>query len=243
MCANEAETLRGYAFHGSASRLQKAKKIERILSRRLELSNSDMLDLGAGAGLVSAYFAPRVRSIIAADREPDEFEPREIPIVRTPTSSLPFESASFDVIIYNHVIEHVGQRDAQAESLREILRVLRPRGILYLAVPNRWALIEPHFRLPFLSWLPAKLADVWVRKLGKNDWYDCNPFGHRELLTFIRNVGFETEDVTADAFYLVLEIEKSASHSAAVLRRLPRWAVQSACFIMPTFVVLSAKPD
>jgi ubiquinone/menaquinone biosynthesis C-methylase UbiE len=47
-------------------------------------------------------------------------------------TKLPFEDASFDVVLSNHVIEHV--RD-DAAHISEIRRVLRDGGVGYLAVP------------------------------------------------------------------------------------------------------------
>lgn len=61
--------------------------------------------------------------------------------------------------------------------LSELARVLRPSGIGYLAVPSRWMLVEPHYRLPFLSWMPQRAADAYVRLTGRGEYYDCRPFG------------------------------------------------------------------
>ena len=55
---------------------------------------------------------------------------------------LPFDDARFDVVISNHVIEHVGDEAAQHAHLREIRRVMKADGSAYLAVPNRWMLTE-----------------------------------------------------------------------------------------------------
>jgi SAM-dependent methyltransferase len=40
--------------------------------------------------------------------------------------------------------------EAFARRSHAARRVLRPGGVLYLAVPNRWSLVGPRYRLPFL---------------------------------------------------------------------------------------------
>jgi SAM-dependent methyltransferase len=47
---------------------------------------------------------------------------------------LPFPDSSFDAVFYHHVIEHV---DDPAGSLRELGRILRPSGVIYVGTPNR----------------------------------------------------------------------------------------------------------
>jgi SAM-dependent methyltransferase len=47
---------------------------------------------------------------------------------------LPFADGSFDAVFYHHVIEHV---DDPAGSLRELARILRPGGLIYVGTPNR----------------------------------------------------------------------------------------------------------
>lgn len=230
----------GHINQDQTLREKKARKIETILSKHVTLADCDVLDLGAGSGLLSAYLKPRVRSITAADREPEAFLAKGIDVVHTPDTNLPFEAASFDVVVFNHVIEHVGQRPDQDRILAQIHRVLRPGGILYLAVPNRWALIEPHYRLPFLSWLPQGTADRWVRARGMNDWYDCNPYAYSELIRSLRNAGFRTEDATAEAFFHVVEIERSNTLSGRILARTPRILVENLKALMPTLIVIAS---
>src|SRR5207237_9624421 len=77
-----------------------------------------------------------------------------------------------DVVVSNHVFEHVGGRNEQLRDLQEVLRVLRPDGFAYLATPNRWGLLEPHYRLPFLSWLPARAANAYLRATRRGDIHD-----------------------------------------------------------------------
>jgi ubiquinone/menaquinone biosynthesis C-methylase UbiE len=52
---------------------------------------------------------------------------------------LAFPDNSFDAIFYHHVIEHV---DNPAASLRELQRVLKPEGWLFVGTPNRHRLLS-----------------------------------------------------------------------------------------------------
>ena len=69
------------------------------------------------------------------------------------------DDGSFDVVVSNHVVEHVGDREAQRTHLAELRRVLAADGLGYLATPTRWALVEPHFTVPLLSWPPRPLRE------------------------------------------------------------------------------------
>ena len=111
---------------------------------------------------------------------------------------LPFDDATFDVVVSNHVIEHVGGRDAQQRHLQEVARVLAPGGTVYVAVPHRWQLVENHYRLPALSWVPHRVADAYLRATRRGSHYDCRPLGRRELLRMLRAAGLDARDATAD---------------------------------------------
>jgi SAM-dependent methyltransferase len=60
-----------------------------------------------------------------------------ITLQRADATSLPFESGSFDAVICSETVEHVPDDRA---VLREISRVLEPRGLLVFTVPLLWNL-------------------------------------------------------------------------------------------------------
>ena len=69
--------------------------------------------------------------------------------------ALPFADGEFDVVFSNAVIEHVGGRDRQRRLVSEALRVGRR---VFITTPNRWFPVEVHTRLPFVHWLPSRVA-------------------------------------------------------------------------------------
>ncbi len=80
-----------------------------------------VLNFGCGK---SVYKTPNVTNL-------DVVEGDGIDVVCT-TNALPFESATFDFIIANHVLEHVPN---WFESLKELARVLKPGGRLEIWIP------------------------------------------------------------------------------------------------------------
>jgi len=89
-------------------------------------------------------------------------------LARGSAMSLPYRSQSFDAVTCGDVIEHVAN---QREALREIKRVLRPGGILWLAAPTRYfwpnLLRDPHYGYFGLSALGRRLAASYLTRVRK----------------------------------------------------------------------------
>jgi SAM-dependent methyltransferase len=137
--------------------------------------------------------------------------------------------------VSNHVIEHVGPRPIQMDHLREIHRVLRPSGLLYLAAPNKWTVMEPHFRLPFLSWLPHPMADRYVRMAGRGSHYDCWPAGAGALPAMLTESGFFARNLCPQAVKRTLR-ERSASIIRNGVLYAPDRLLRAATPLMPSLI-------
>jgi ubiquinone/menaquinone biosynthesis C-methylase UbiE len=235
------------ASHASldlTARARKAAKVRALLSDVAELEGARVLEVGTGSGAIAASLVEAVGPlgrVEAIDVVDERVVTDGVRFTRVEGTEVPFEDASFDVVISNHVIEHVGDRDEQLRHLRELCRVLQPGGWAYLAMPNRWRLVEPHFNLPLLSWLPARLRSGYVRLAGRGERYDCDPMSRRELRALVAEAGFEEHDRTFEAVRVVRRVEAPRGLSRVALAA-PSRLLALARPLVPTEIVLLRRP-
>lgn len=221
------------------SRRQKALKIERLLNLSTLTQPIKLLEIGTGSGGIAHYFAYHEMlncHVDAVDVIDQRLQHDGFAFHLVQDTALPFPDAHFDVVISNHVIEHVGDSNAQANHLKEIQRVMRLEGIGYLAVPNRWMMIEPHYRLAFLSWLPPKWRSPYLRAMKRGEEYDCNPPSMWQLENLLAEIGFSFKNLSSQALHETLNIEGSKGLIAAAVAELPEWLLDKLASINPTLI-------
>ena len=227
------------------SRRHKGLKIERLLGLAERRQPLRLLEIGTGSGGIAHYFAthPTLRCEVTAVDVVDQRLIRDgydFHLVRD--TALPFADESFDVVLSNHVIEHVGERRAQLAHLRELRRVMAPDGVGYLAVPNRWMLVEPHYRLAFLSWLPRPLRTPYLRLMRRGERYDCEPLSLGQLDTVLRDARLASEHVEARAIQIMNQIEPN---SGWLVRNISKFGslVDRVKSLIPTLICIIKKFD
>ena len=176
-----------------ASRTRKANVIAHLCAPYLT-GEARVVDLGAGTGIVrkvlevisgNQIFGIEIDGSFIAERER---------MVRGDVLRLPLASESIDFAMLNHLYEHVGDPGLLFE---ETYRILRPGGRAYVTAGSRLAIMEPHYRLPFLSWLPRASASAYLRLTRKGRSYDDIRFlTYRPLTRLMRAAGFIVKDVT-----------------------------------------------
>jgi SAM-dependent methyltransferase len=159
------------------ARRQKAAKIIAVVRHALgigDLTGVRALDVGCSAGFIADELALAGARTCGVDiDEPGLAKARarfgeRVDFRAARGEALPFGDGSLDLVVLNHIYEHVVD---PAAVVADIHRVLRPGGLLYLGLGHRWQIIEPHYRLPFLSWLPRGAADRYLRLTGRGERY------------------------------------------------------------------------
>ncbi|MBP9854328.1 MAG: class I SAM-dependent methyltransferase [Candidatus Omnitrophica bacterium] len=166
-----------YAAMGEETRLRKAEKILSVVRSYVKLSECDLLDIGTGSGHIIQIISRECKSATSVNLTDERIVKDGYTFRQVEDVNLPFPNESFHVVISNQVIEHIPPQDIH---LKEIHRVLKKGGIAYIATPSKYALIEPHFKLPFLSWLPRPLANVYV-KFFSHKRFDIYPLTYGQL--------------------------------------------------------------
>lgn len=221
------------------TRRWKGLKIERLLELAARSQPLRILEIGTGSGGIAHYFATHAQLKCEVDAV-DVLDSRLIcegyRFQLVTDTRLPFPEDCFDVVLSNHVIEHVGDETAQRHHLREIRRVMAPDGVGYLAVPNRWMLVEPHYRLAFLSWWPRPLRSPYLRLCGRGRCYDCEPLALRPLERMLEEAGLAYRNLCVEAWRATLEIEKPGSVGQRLLQGLPDLLLKSLHRVIPTLI-------
>jgi SAM-dependent methyltransferase len=231
----------GHAVLDIPSRRRKGEKIARLMDGHSFAGHLRLLEVGTGSGGIAHYFATQVEphyDVDGVDVTDTRMVSEGYRFTLVADTSLPFPDATFDRVITNHVIEHVGDATAQRRHLQEIRRVLKPAGRVYLAVPNRWMLVEPHYGLAFLSWLPRAWRTPYLRLRGKGNVYDCEPLQMRELQDLIASVGMSYRNVTVEAFRLTLAIEGDKGWLARTANAFPDSILRWMRRVIPTHIYL-----
>ena len=232
-------TRQPHAVLDLPSRRLKGLKIERLLDLASRPQPMRMLEIGTGSGGIAHYFGthPQLRcEVDAVDVHDNRLVTEGYRYQQVHDTQLPFEDASFEVVLSNHVIEHVGDEQAQRAHLAEIHRVMHPQGVGYLAVPNRWMLVEPHYRLAFLSWLPRRLRTPYLRMMRRGPRYDCEPLSLPQLDALLANAGFTSRHLEIEAMHTMLAVEDVHSATAHLVQRLPDRAVGLCRRMIPTLI-------
>jgi SAM-dependent methyltransferase len=132
---------------------------------------------------------------------------------------LPFADESFDLVSTFQTLEHVAD---VACCIHEMLRVLRPGGVLYLRAPDYNCFFEPHYRLPFLPRMNRKLASGYLRLLHRpvEGLHTLNWVTQREVFRILRRSPYRLKIEQNRCFFIERKRQEIQQRLPAALRPL-----------------------
>jgi len=181
------------------------------------LDGKRVLDLGCGPGGITGALARKAALAVGVDSEvrprhpqPSGSEDRSATFLQGNALSLPFPPQTFDLVLMSGLLEWMGfalpqspPHVAQLQTLREVCRVLRPGGSLFVGIENRWypkfLVRSPHQGLPFILAFPASSAWRLPRWIFGTKVHE-RLYGHRALQRLLHKAGFVQTDLYLPIF-------------------------------------------
>lgn len=220
-----------------ASRNRKAKKIISVLDRFANLEDCVVLDIGTGSGHIAHMLSKRCKSVTSLDLNDERIDKSGYKFKKAEDERIPLMDKSFDIVISNHVIEHVPNQELH---ISEIYRVLKTSGWLYLATPNKYWVNEPHYNLPLLSWFPRRISALYLKVIKNKSWdvYPLSYLGLKKLAKgrfAVRNL---TLDILKNPKKYNLDIFKPLQPLARIT---PLFVLKLLNPVMPSYILLLRK--
>ncbi|MEQ8665382.1 MAG: class I SAM-dependent methyltransferase [Rhodospirillales bacterium] len=111
----------------------------KALSTIVGLDGRNALDVGCGKGELVSYMSKKGAKAVGLECNPLQIaaakaERPDIDLREGVGEDMPFDDASFDLVVFMFSLHHVPQ-NAMSAALLEAARVLRPGGTLYVAEP------------------------------------------------------------------------------------------------------------
>lgn len=144
-----------------ATRPTMPEEVMGYLFEFIQESNPKILDVGCGTGIVSRQMVQYGAVVSGTDVDPEMIEvaqaknTEKIEYIAAPTEKLPFEDKSFDAVTAFSSFHWFANKEASME----MLRVLRPDGLVFIA--NRYQ--QGEFRKNYINTLkeciPGEMPD------------------------------------------------------------------------------------
>ena len=228
-------------LYNQDQRYQKAAKVIAVCRDFSDrpLRELTALDFGASTAIMTDYFARYFKQVIALDVDHvglhsgrKSSQAGNIMYICSDGTRAALRDGCVDVIICNQVYEHVVDQYGLAF---EIERLLAPGGFCYFGAGNRFVLVEGHYFLPFLSWMPLWAADCYLKLTGRKVKYDVRLLSLRNLRRLLKN--FDMTDYTGriiqdPQLFAATDVVRPNS----ILARLPRRLYRLAYLFLPAWV-------
>lgn len=146
---------------------------------------------------------------------------------------------AYDVALLVDVIEHVFDPET---TLKNVYSLLKKNGKVYITVPNRFQLIDPHYKLPFICFMPLKFADIILKLLGKEKkekkaglqkLSEMHYYTYGKFKRLCNKIGFEVIDLRKkEVFFPEKYIHPSQKKYLKIMRMFKKLKLSWIAFIL-----------
>jgi predicted SAM-dependent methyltransferase len=147
---------------------------------------------------------------------------------------IPFEAQSMDVVYHSHVLEHFSKTDG-IKFIKECYRVLKPQGVIRIAVPNLEMIAKEylkHLDMAVLGqekakqnydWIVLELFDQMIRNVSGGN---MKAYLHQESIPnesyVFERIGIEGKQIRSAFLNKQQKPKKSAVKAEALLKKIKR---------------------
>lgn len=156
-----------------------------ILQNDIEIKGKKILHLSPEKSIYD-YISPRAK-VITGDIEPGFYKKTDPNIITLDATSFTFENDTFDIVIGNHMLEHIPE---DFKAMKEFYRILKRGGTAILQVPYS-VNIAKTLEEPFINDRKRQ-----SKLFGQND--HVRIFKLTEYMERLRNAGFRVNFITPE---------------------------------------------
>lgn len=159
-----------------------------------------LLDVGCGSAWSSYLLSQQGYEVTGMDLNYESFECPKSPsltLLEASALNLPFDDNQFDVVGSNQAIEHMPD---PRKALLEMIRVLKPNGILCIVAPNLLSVGDFILGLTKYVWLNRPITSIFWRSpnMPKHPWGNTIPelllsFPYKLSLIFKKSLARDPE--------------------------------------------------
>ena len=154
-----------------------------MLQQEIQIDGKKILHLSPEKSIYQ-YIAPRA-NVITGDIEPGFYRKTAPDIIKLDATRFTFENDSFDIVIGNHMLEHIPE---DHKAMREFYRILKLGGIAILQVPYSES-IAATVEEPFIN-----DRERQSKLFGQND--HVRIYQLKDYMDRLRQAGFKVNYIT-----------------------------------------------
>lgn len=233
-----------YQLSVDAFKGHKERYLDEVTLISKHLNKGKILDIGASPYHIMYCLKKLGFNIWGVDINPDilkEFQKKHsLKVIKhnMEKKRSPFGDEEFDLVVFTEIFEHLGVDPIG--TLKEIKRILKPKGVLFISTPNLYTL---HKIIMFLSGRSFNNALGELNKVESTGYMGhIREYSSREMKMILKCCGYKIKETSFkkyNKFFLAPLIVRKTP--LFFLGFIFEWITDAVSFLRPTQIVIAVK--